>query len=134
MPTCALIDTATGAIIRRHDFHTPPPALSPAKGMRWVLDAPPAIDAATQTCTAAEPVTGAAVEYIVAPIAGDILAARANAQIRRQIVDMEARKIRPMSDILAGLGGIPSGPDQKTPEQRLATIEAALCEMRAQLI
>lgn len=70
----ALID-ALGAILRTQGFESPPPALAPEKGLRWIPDNPPVVDPALQTVTRILPVAPGATEvgYAVADVAIEIL-------------------------------------------------------------
>jgi hypothetical protein len=68
MQRFSLIDSQ-GALVRQEEFVGQPPVLAQGKGLRWVLDEPPAYDPETQyPPRPVVPVTGAAVEYVVEAI------------------------------------------------------------------
>lgn len=95
MTSYALVNSL-GAIVRRENFSLgQQPILAPAKGLRWVLDIPPAFNPETQIVTATVPVAPDAAEitYTVSTSPAHIEAvSRANAEalIRKQAADMEA--------------------------------------------
>lgn len=93
----ALIDTATGAILRTQEFAGPPPQLAAAKGLRWVPADPPAHDPATQRPPQPVlPVAGEAVTYVVEDIPAEELRAA-----KLAAADAHARRLR--DSIVAGI-------------------------------
>lgn len=53
----ACVRTASGTIERRQNFvEGQQPTLAPAKGLRWILDEPPAFDAASQRAVVQVPI------------------------------------------------------------------------------
>lgn len=58
---------------------------------------------------------------------------RLNAPIKAQIAALEVITHRKLSDLVMGDGDLVSGPDNKTPRQRLAEIRAQMDALRAQL-
>lgn len=83
----ALIDSG-GAIRRRETFDGPAPQLAPAKGLRWVTDAPPAYDPTTHVLTQVAPVTGNAVTYLLTAIPAEQVLAAAKLARRQAVSDL----------------------------------------------
>lgn len=55
------------------------------------------------------------------------------AAVKSRLAAIDVRRVRPMGDILDGLGDVPGGPDNKTPRERLALLNAEAAALRAQL-
>lgn len=87
---CALLETATGRIVREQDFAEVPPALAPEKGLQWyeLIDLPPNYNPATQTRkpdgqVINEPARTITKQYRVDALPADAIAAR----VLKDVVD-----------------------------------------------
>ena len=70
----------------------------------------------------------------IATIASRVISAdELNAPIHAKIAEVEASTQRQVRDIVAGEGDVASGPDNKTPRQRLIEKRDRMATLRAQL-
>lgn len=86
---CALLDTATGGILREQDFEAVPPLLTPEKGWQWyevIEQAPPAFNPNTHQAKPAAPVVDDAARtltrgYTLVELSADAAAAKVTKEV-----------------------------------------------------
>ena len=100
LQTYALIKTAAGSIERRQSFESgEQPTLAVAKGLRWILDNPPAYDASRQRLVVTTPIAAEATSVPYTVETDPAHTERVARQNARQRVARQVDELRDKGDL-----------------------------------